>query len=210
MGRYIPRMMHQRLARQRYTNFQPVGGRDKLRDGGFGAERVEQPGDIGVRRYDPTRSTRNGPCAPYSQEAVADREARLKAAFAKRIVARRFKDPSRIYGRLEYVIHRFWLFSCRPPAEPPVNQRVDGALIQACHHQIRTCGPQFGSIVKPGDTERRHAAGASRLDAGGRVLDYEAVWRRYVQFRGGEQENFRVWLALPQIAAADIGGEDFE
>ena len=31
-----------------------------------------------------------------------------------------------------------------------------------------------------------------------------------MQFRGGEQENFRVWLALPQIATADIGGEDFE
>ena len=33
---------------------------------------------------------------------------------------------------------------------------------------------------------------------------------RNVQFRGGEQENFRVWLALPQIATADISGEDFE
>ena len=53
MGRCIPGMMHQRSARQRYTDFQPVGGWDKLRDGGFGAERVEQPGDIGVRRQRP-------------------------------------------------------------------------------------------------------------------------------------------------------------
>ena len=148
------------------------------------------------------------PLIPKKPLLIAKRE--LKAAFAKRIVTHRLKDPGRICGRFEGVIHHSGSISCRPVAEPPVDQCVDGNIVQARHHQIRPCGPQLGRVLQSGYTERGHAAGAGCLDAGGRVLDDEAVCGRNVQFRGGEQKNFRVRLALPQIATADISGEDFE
>jgi hypothetical protein len=51
---------------------------------------------------------------------------------------------------------------------------------------------------------------AGRLDAGGRVFDHEALCGCDVQLRGGQEENLRVRLTLPQIAPADIGTEDIE
>ena len=100
MGRRVTRVMHQWSARQQDADPKPVSGWDKHRCGGFGAKRVEQPGDIGVRRNDPTRSPSNRSCAPYAQKAIADREARLKAALANCIVAICINYPSKIGGRL--------------------------------------------------------------------------------------------------------------
>ena len=106
MRRHITRMMHQRSARQHDADLQPVGGRNKARCGRLGAGRVEQPGDIGARRDDPTRSPSNRSCAPYTEETVADRKARFKAALTERIEAIGVKDPGGVGRRLQRVIHR--------------------------------------------------------------------------------------------------------
>ena len=100
MRRHVTRVMYQGPARQQDADLQPVGGWDKLRYGELGARRVEQPGDIGARWNDPTRSPSNRSGAPYAQKTVADREARLKAALAKCVVAIRVNYPSGICGRL--------------------------------------------------------------------------------------------------------------
>ena len=79
MRRHIARVMHQRSARQQDADPQPVGGRDKPRYGALGARRVEQPGDIGARRNDPTRSPviARAPLTPKKPLLIAKRDSRL-------------------------------------------------------------------------------------------------------------------------------------
>ena len=89
-------------------------------------------------------------------------------------------------------VHRLRFRPGLSPPDPPLPQRSRAASLSS------------------GDAKCRHAARAGRLDTGRRVLDHQAVCGRYAQLRGGEQENFRVGLALPQIATADIGAEDIE
>ena len=108
MQRHVARVVHPSPVRQQDADMQPVGGWDKCRYRLRGARRVEQPGDVGARRNDPTRSPSDRSCGPDPQETVADREARLNAALAERIVALRVKHPSGIGGRLQRVLHRSW------------------------------------------------------------------------------------------------------
>lgn len=100
--------------------------------------------------------------------------------------------------------------SYRSSLEPPVNQPIDGDVIQACHHKVCACCLQQGCIAEPGDAERRHAAGAGGLDAGGRIFDHEAVLGQHPKLHCRQQENLGVWLAPAQVAAADIGAEGIE
>ena len=74
------------------------------------AGRVEQPGDIGARRNDPSRSPRHRSRTPDAEKTVADRKSRLEAALAQRIVAVDMENPSGIRGRLQRVFHRPWPF----------------------------------------------------------------------------------------------------
>src|SRR5580693_7527923 len=105
MRRHITRVMYERSARQQDADLKPVGGWDKAGCRRLGGRRVEQPGDVSMGRNNPPRSARNTSCTPDAQKAVADREPRLEAVLAKRIVAMLVKDPCWICGRLQGSVH---------------------------------------------------------------------------------------------------------
>ena len=64
--------------------------------------------------------------------------------------------------------------------------------------------------MKPGNTQPCHPTGARGFDTRWRILHHETVPRRGWQIRSGQEEDFRVWLALLQILAADIRPKDLE
>src|SRR5277367_1637526 len=151
MRRQITGIVHQRSARQLNADLQPVRGWDKLGYGPRSTGRVKQPGDIGVRRNDPARPPCNRTCAPYAQKAVADREARLKAALTKCIVAVRDNNPSRIGGRLQRALHRLW-----PDHVGRLQSRPSASLSIAISSRLVTTRSAGSSIATPSRAKLFH------------------------------------------------------
>jgi hypothetical protein len=90
----------------------------------------------------------------------------------------------------------------------PKAERIRVVLDNLSTHSV---GPLYQAF--PPDEARRLLRRLEfhyRLNAGWCVLHHEAVFGRHPQLRGGEQENFRVRLALPQIASADIDAKGIE
>jgi len=68
-------------------DLKPIRSRDQTRNGMFFVERIEQSGDQGTGRANPSPSPMYHACSVHTEEAVADCEARVAAVFSQRIVS---------------------------------------------------------------------------------------------------------------------------
>ena len=98
-------MSHQRVIADEHTIVQPPRRRDQHWDRQLRARHIEQPGNIGAKRFQPERAAGAGaPCA-HAEQAITDRETRLVHALAERIVALGDQHPIWVGCWFEYAFH---------------------------------------------------------------------------------------------------------
>ena len=169
--------------------------------------RVKETSDIGPRGRDPALAPRRGPRPAYAQEAIADRKPAFEAAFAKRVVAVLDQDPGGIGGGTQRPVHGFRrrhaaFRQSRPAASSP--SATSSRLVTT----RSACAPAAGPCRR--GVRRRALSSVRRRRP--RCLPARpprrSSARRRRAARGGQQEDLRVRLAMPQVAAADVSGED--
>jgi hypothetical protein len=81
-------------------------------------------------------------------------------------------------------------------------ERIGGEVIECFYNDVGREG-----VVAGEDSYRPHIAALARLNAGGRVFDDDAAFRRDIQAAGCQQKGLRVGLAVFDLFAIDQRGE---